>query len=128
MNWTNRISKVALVGVLTVFCETSVVADDTKRDNSRVNARDGSITELTAQDQSTARTDMEITRKIRKDITDRAGLSTYARNVKIIANSGRVTLKGPVHTQAEKNTVVNIATRVAGVSGVSNELEIVPME
>lgn len=128
MNLTKHISKLAIAGVFTLFFETALVADDTKRDNSQVNVRDRGVTELTADDQKMDKSDTELIRQIRKDINDRAGLSTYAKNVKIISDSGQVTLKGPVRTQAEKNTVASIASRAAGAKQVHNELEIVPME
>jgi len=41
--------------------------------------------------------------KIRKAVMDDKSLSTSAHNVKIIAQDGKVTLKGPVKTDEEKN-------------------------
>ena len=44
---------------------------------------------------------------------DDKNLSTYAHNVKVIAQDGQVTLKGPVRTEEEKQTVEVRAPEVA---------------
>ncbi len=41
-------------------------------------------------------------------------MSVDAQNVKIITQDGKVTLRGPVHTAAEKATIEQIANDVAG--------------
>jgi osmotically-inducible protein OsmY len=51
-------------------------------------------------------------------------LSTYAHNVKIIADHGKVTLKGPVHTEEEKKKIEAIAADVVGPGNVTNEIEV----
>jgi len=53
-------------------------------------------------------------------------LSTYAHNVKVIAQNGKVTLKGPVRSEEEKKTVEQKATDVAGAGNVTNDLSIKP--
>ena len=53
-------------------------------------------------------------------------LSTYAHNVKVIAQDGQVTLKGPVRTEDEKKTVEAKATEVAGAGHVINQISIAP--
>ena len=59
-------------------------------------------------------TDRELTRKIRRSIMADKSLSTYAHNIKIISQDGAVTLKGPVKSDDEKQTVVAKAVAVAG--------------
>jgi hyperosmotically inducible protein len=50
-------------------------------------------------------------------------LSTYAHNVKVITSNGRVTLKGPVDSEEEKNKVFADAT--SATSGkVINQLTV----
>ncbi len=78
-------------------------------------------TKKTAQDQGTAQRELEITRKIRSDITDNKDLSVSAHNIKIISENGHVLLKGPVATPEEKSQVEMMAKRVAGNSAVINE-------
>jgi len=51
-------------------------------------------------------------------------LSTYAHNVKIITQDGKVTLKGPVRTQEEKAAVEGKAVTIAGDGNVTSQIEI----
>ena len=74
-------------------------------DNTKVNERDRSANEPTADQQKENRTDRDITQQIRKAIVGDKSLSTYAHNVKIITHGGMVTLKGPVRSEEEKNAV-----------------------
>jgi len=62
--------------------------------------------------------------KIRKSIVDDKSLSTYAHIVKIISQNGKVTLKGPVRSEEEKNAVEQKATDGAGAGNVTNEITI----
>ena len=64
--------------------------------------------------------------KIRKSLMDDKTLSTYAHNVKVIAEHGKVTLKGPVRSAEEKQSIEQKATDVAGAGNVTNELSIKP--
>jgi osmotically-inducible protein OsmY len=52
------------------------------------------------------------------------GLSTYAHNVKIITIDGMVTLKGPVKSDAEKQSVEDLATKTAGAGKVTNNITV----
>lgn len=80
---------------------------------------------MTADKQGGSEGDRELTRKIRKAVTDDKSLSTYARNVKIIAKGGKVTLRGPVNSEAEKRSVESLAAAAAGEANVTSEIEIV---
>jgi hyperosmotically inducible protein len=53
-------------------------------------------------------------------------LSTYAHNVKVITQDGKVMLKGPVRSEDERSSVAAKAVAVAGESNVSNELTVAP--
>ena len=66
--------------------------------------------------------DVGVTREIRDVLTTTPGLSVDARNVKITARAGIVTLEGPVRSDAERATVVAIAKRAPGVSGVADHM------
>ena len=95
-----------------------------ERDNTAVNARDDKA--LTADEQAYgSERDVEITRLIRKELMDHKELSTYAKNVKIITLGGKVFLRGPVKSEAEKAQVTAHAEKVAGAQNVKNELEVV---
>ena len=68
--------------------------------------------------------DLKITQDIRKALVDDASLSMDAHNVKVDSLNGNVTLRGPVDTAAEKDTVESLAKSVAGVVRVDNQLEV----
>ena len=95
-------------------------------DNTKVNERDRNRNEPTADQQKENRSDREITQQIRQAIMKDKSLSTYAHNVKIIAQDGQVTLKGPVRSEDEKKTVEAKATEVVGENKVTSELDIKP--
>jgi hyperosmotically inducible protein len=80
----------------------------------------------TADQQKMNPADRAITQKIRKAVHDDNSLSTYAHNVKIITQDGKVTLRGPVRSADEKNNLQAIAVTVAGQENVTNQLEIAP--
>lgn len=78
----------------------------------------------TAEDQSVEKEDVEISRKIRREITKDDSLSISARNVKIITERGKVTLRGPVKSEDEKEKVFQVAQQIAGKDKVENQLEV----
>jgi osmotically-inducible protein OsmY len=80
----------------------------------------------TADQQKMNASDTAITQKIRKAIHDDSSLSTYAHNIKIIAQDGKVTLRGPVRSEDEKSNLQAKAVVVAGQDNVINLLEIAP--
>jgi osmotically-inducible protein OsmY len=80
--------------------------------------------QMTADQQKSNPSDREITRKIRQSIIADKSLSTYGHNVKVIAENGMVTLKGPVHSEEEKRTIASMAGDVVGNDKVSNQLTV----
>jgi osmotically-inducible protein OsmY len=99
--------------------------DSTKADNTKVNQRDRSKAEPTADQQKENKSDRELAREIRREITKDKSLSTYAHNVKVIAENGSVTLKGPVRSEEEKKAIEAKAAEVAG-KNVNSEISVVP--
>jgi len=95
-------------------------------DNTKTNKRDRSKTAPTADQAKNTTNDREIMQKIRKAVIDEKSLSTYAHNVKIISQHGKVTLKGPVRSEEEKTKIEQIATDVAGAGNVTDEITIKP--
>src|SRR6185295_1225435 len=71
----------------------------TAPDNTKVNTRDRKPTAVTADQQKNNKTDLETTRQIRKALVADKSLSTYAHNVKVVTQNGKVTLKGPVRSE-----------------------------
>jgi hyperosmotically inducible protein len=51
-------------------------------------------------------------------------LSMSAKNVKIIARDGTISLMGPVDSQREKDTIATSAGEIAGKNKVDNQLEV----
>jgi osmotically-inducible protein OsmY len=93
-------------------------------DNTGQNVRDRSNATVTPGDQANNKADVETTRRIRRALTQNDQLSTTAKNIKIITANGKVTLRGPVATTQEQQTIIKIAKGVAGDSSVDNQLEV----
>jgi osmotically-inducible protein OsmY len=114
----------AIVGAAVVA--TPPAGAQTPADNTKVNQRDRDRDSATADQQKESASDRDLTLRIRRSVMDDKALSTYAHNVKIIAQDGQVTLKGPVRTENEKTTIEAKATEVAGAGHVSNQITIAP--
>jgi osmotically-inducible protein OsmY len=101
--------------------ESNLAAEET---NTATNERDREGALPTPLDQSNNEADLRITQQIRQAIVNDAALSMTADNVKIITVGGKVTLRGPVKTQAEKEAIVAKAQQVAGTTQVEDQLEV----
>ena len=97
-------------------------------DNTKVNQRDKNKAEPTADQQKENQPDRELARQIRRSIVQDKSLSSYAHNVKIIAQNGVVTLKGPVRSDEEKTAVEAKASEIAGADKVTSQLEVKPKQ
>lgn len=93
-------------------------------DNTRMNHRDKGDPAQTPQTQSNAKGDRELLAAVRRTIVKDKSLSVYAHNIKILADGGVVTLRGPVKSEDEKSTVEALARSVAGVRSVDNKVDI----
>ena len=93
-------------------------------DNSAVNVRDRAPGAMTAGQQSNAKSDVEITREIRRAVVKDHSLSMLAHNVKIVSANGNVTLRGPVKTEEEKTAIASKAHAIAGAGKVDDQLEV----
>jgi osmotically-inducible protein OsmY len=83
-------------------------------DNTSVNKQDRAAGAVTADQQSNSRGDVDLSKQIRRSIVQDKSLSSYAHNVKVVAQNGTVTLKGPVKSDDEKKAIVSKATSVVG--------------
>ena len=88
-----------------------------------VNTRDRNDSAKTPIDQNENQADISTTANIRKRLVS-SDMSTYAQNVKIMTQEGRVTLRGPVSSDEEKQQIEQIAKEVAGEGQVVNQLEV----
>lgn len=95
-------------------------------DNTAVNARDRSGDTPTSSSQSNDKSDVELAAAVRRALTKDSSLSMSAHNAKVIVSGNNVTLRGPVKSDDEKSRVETVVRSVAGVSQVTNELEVKP--
>ena len=112
------------LGCALVLPITAQEGQDRPPDNTAVNKRDRDTNQPTADRASNKMSDRDMMKKIRHDVVADKSLSAYGHNVKIIASRGRVTLKGPVHTEEEKHAVEEHARRYAGDGNVDNQLSV----
>jgi osmotically-inducible protein OsmY len=121
---TSTLRAAGLIGIL--FGAALPLAAQTPADNTKVNTRDRAKGAVTADQQKENATDRDLTQKIRRAIMEDKTLSTYAHNVKIVAQDGQVTLKGPVRSDEEKQSVEAKAVEVAGAGHVTNQISVAP--
>lgn len=115
-----------------LFCAVAIVSygqdsssTPPNADNTKVNQRDRSAGEVTADQQKMNASDRILTKNIRRSIMADKALSTYAHNIKIISQNGVVTLKGPVKSDGEKQTVIAKAVAVTGSADkVTDEISV----
>jgi hyperosmotically inducible periplasmic protein len=108
------------LGTVTMAQDSPAAAPD----NSAVNVRDRAPRAMTAGQQSNAKSDVEITREIRRAVVTDHSLSMLAHNVKIVSANGSVTLRGPVKTEEEKTAIASKAQAIAGAGKVDDQLEV----
>ncbi len=99
--------------------ESASVPPENEPDNT---ARNRS-SEPNAQNQSNQKASIDRVAKLRRVIVGKKGLSSDAKNVKIIDENGIVTLRGPVDNLHEKQTVERLARQYAGAK-IKSELEV----
>ena len=128
MNQAHQVHRASVIGamVLAMACGLVVPAAtaQTAPDNTKVNTRDRDKGAVTADQQKENASDRDMAKRIRQSVVKDKSLSTYAHNVKIVAQGGQVTLKGPVRTEAEKTSVAAKATEIAGADKVTNEITV----
>ena len=124
---TRAINTLLLSGACSLIA-AQAVAQQPAPDNTKVNKADRAKGAVTADQQNENAADRELAKKIRQSVVDDKSLSTYAHNVKIVAQDGQVTLKGPVRSEAEKTSIAAKATEIAGAGKVTNEITVAPAD
>ena len=117
----NRGLKWIAIGAM---CLPLLTAQSRPPDNTGNNAADRSAGAPTADAAKNDKSDRETMKEIRKAITSDKSLSTDAHNVKVIAEHGKVTLRGPVRSEDERKTVEAAASRVAGAGNVDDQITV----
>ncbi len=92
-------------------------------DNTGKNVRDRSDATLTPGDQGNSDQDIQTTVRIRRALNSNDQLSTLAKNIKIMTVDGKVTLRGPVNSDQEKQAI-DTAVKQTGTTSVDNQLEV----
>ena len=97
----------------------------TAPDNTGKNRRDRNPSEPTADKQKENNSDRELARQVRRALVRDKSLSIAAHNIKVIAQNGSVTLKGPVNSEQEKQEVESKAIEAAGgADKINSEIEV----
>jgi osmotically-inducible protein OsmY len=107
-----------------LFLGVAVGATAQEPDNTKVNTRDRDSSQPTADQAKNNLSDRQIMQNIRKAVMADKSLSTYGHNAKIISDHGKVTLKGPVHSDEESRNIEAKAKEVAGAGNVTNQLSV----
>lgn len=116
----NSVASAAMAGLCLAVLSLPTQMIAQVPDNSGVNKGQTQ----TADKQSNAKADRDITAKVRKEIVGDKDLSTYAHNVKVITSNGAVTLRGPVKSEDEKAKVAEHAANVVSADKITNELTV----
>jgi hyperosmotically inducible protein len=114
-----------------VFCVSLMAIPTPQSQDNQQTAPDNTKTNKdqsgpTADQQKMNPSDRAVTQKIRKAIHEDQSLSTYAHNIKVITQDGKVTLRGPVRSEEEKSNLEAKAVSVAGQENVTNQLDVTP--
>ena len=117
-----------LMGSMAVAQGQDSSAQQPAPDNTKMNKGDNNPSQPTADQQKNNRSDRDITQQIRKAIIADKSLSTYGHNVKVISQGGMVTLKGPVRSDDEKQTIEQKAADIVGKDKVTSELAVKPKQ
>jgi hypothetical protein len=93
-------------------------------DNTRVNARDKSGGAVTPTKQGAAADDRKITVTIRQALVGDKKLSLIAKSIKVTTKDGKVTLRGPIKSEDERQEIERRVKDVSGVVDVDDQLEV----
>jgi hyperosmotically inducible protein len=68
--------------------------------------------------------DIDLGARIRREINKDHALSMTAKNIKIVAIGGHVTLRGPVKTEQAKSEIEARAAAIAGSANIDDQLKV----
>ena len=103
-----------------------VFAQQAKPDNTEVNKADRAPSQPTADQQKNNTSDLDLTRTIRRAIMADRSLSTYAHNVKIITQNGKVTLRDLSVRMPKRHRLKPKPPTWRGHANVTNEVSVTP--
>lgn len=120
----NMIRGIIMVGALWTAVSLPANSAQTQPDNTNTNKQDQKSPAVNADKAQNNLSDRELMAHIRRDIVKDKSLSTYAHNVKIVSRNGKVTLRGPVRSDQEKQSIEQYAKKYAGDQNVINEVAV----
>ena len=128
--WPSWIARdVAVLAIVAAFCLASSWSRSSQQDGNDTQASPTkSPTAASAQEQAQSTKDRELARKLRRAIVSDKSLSTYAHNIKIVAQNGVVTLRGTVRSDDEKSAITAKAAQIAGANNVKDEMSVKPRD
>jgi hyperosmotically inducible protein len=121
---TNIVTGIIVTGGLWSAGGIPLQSGQTAPDNTKANQQDRSSQSPSADQAKNSSSDREVMKQIRREVVQDKSLSSYAHNVKIVSKNGKVTLRGPVQSDQEKQTIEQYAKKYAGDQNVSNELSV----
>ena len=126
--WPSWITRdVAVLAIVATFGLASPRSRFSQQDGNNTQASPTkSATAASAQEQAQSTKDRELARKLRRAIVSDKSLSTYAHNIKIVAQNGVVTLRGIVRSDDEKSAITAKAAEIAGANNVKDEMSVKP--
>jgi hyperosmotically inducible protein len=132
MSFRSKVTRIPLLASLilapTLLMPNALFGQDQNSAPATVspdNSAKNKMHKKTADQQSEATSDRMLTKKIRQALIADKSLSMYGHNVKIITQNGLVTLKGPVHSEDEKQSIASKAAEFAGgPDKVTNNLSV----
>jgi len=107
-------TRTCITVIFAIFGSVGIAFSQSQPDNTRSNKGDADNSAVTADQQKMNASDRALTQKIRKAVMADKSLSTYGHNVKIVSQNGMVTLKGPVHSDDERKSIVGKAVEATG--------------
>jgi hyperosmotically inducible protein len=120
-NFASAFSAAVLAGALFMPVPSQAVQNQ-HPDNTAANKQDKNSP--TADQAKNNMSDRDMMKNIRRDVVKDKAISTYGHNVKIIAEHGKITLKGPVHSDDEKKAIEEHARKYAGDGNVDNQITV----
>lgn len=108
--------------IAATFVSTNAFSKQESTPNPRVVSQEEGVT---AGEQSNKPADLAMVKKIRQDLMRDNNLSTKAKNVTVIVLNNGVTLKGPVNTDAERESILKHAYTAAPKHKIYNQISVV---
>lgn len=124
MKRTSRSGLAAIAFSFVLVAPGSLLYAQTAPDNTGANKQDRNEATPNADTAKNGGSDTELMAHIRREIVKDKSLSTYGHNVKVVSRHGKVTLRGPVHTQQEKDTIEQYAKKYAGDGNVTDDITV----